>query len=114
MTAPTSASTSKLLWLGNWFGENDAQDDLLFSVQEDGIQAYWTVAETLARIDDFSELARTRILECCNYRAPLYDVINDQGAMLLCGVTHVQACAAIDQGDQGAEWQGDMRIRRQR
>lgn len=117
MSAPTGAN--KLFWIGGNVGLGDDADKCYFTIEENGVQAEWTIAETLARIDDFSELARTRILACCTHQVPAvrYDVINDQGAMLLVDVTHTEACSAIDahQVDQSAQqWQGEVRIRRQR
>lgn len=45
---------------------------------------------------------------------PLYDVINDRGLVLLLGVSHLQACRAVE-AHQAADtvdpqWQGELRI----
>lgn len=118
MSKPTSAS--RLLWIGGNIGLGFDSHECYFTIEENGVRSDWTIAATLARIDDFSELARKQIIACCAHQAAmavLYDVISDQGATLLADVTHAEACSAIDthQVDQGAQqWQGEVRIRRQR
>lgn len=39
-----------------------------FSVRDGAIQHRWTIAETMARIDDFSERAKDRILTHCKFQ----------------------------------------------
>lgn len=115
-TSP-GAGTGKLIWLGTWFSESDDPDECLFNIQENDTQDYWTAAQILARIDEFSEQARARIMACCQHHeaGPLYDVINERGEMLMTGVTHTEATSAIDAHQAGddvePQWQGDMCIR---
>ena len=57
---------SSPLYCGGNLGLGESDEDCFFTIKLNGVVHFWTVFETIIRLDEFSEAAKRRILLDCD------------------------------------------------